>query len=234
MREHGSLPRAREDGLLEERVGEELLLYDQHSHTAHCLSPIAACIWRHCDGEHDTTKLAELAGVSQSLVADALHELREKDLLDVEPELMQSTIPGISRREAIGRVARYGAAAAAGSMIVSATAATPAMASSGEVACNFGVSANPVTLKGKGTITITIKKEGGPAGESPKGLNIALGNGVTEEPLEVAKCLSKKYNVGDTETFVLKYDGVGAKDTTKVEVFDQNNCKSEVTVTTQP
>jgi hypothetical protein len=132
MRGYGSSPRARQDGLLEETAGEELLLYDQDSHTAHCLRPIAACVWRHCDGEHDLTGLAELAGASESLVADALHELREKDLLVAEPQLMQSAIPGESRREAIGRVARYGAAAAAGSMIVSATAATPAMASSGE------------------------------------------------------------------------------------------------------
>jgi hypothetical protein len=132
MREHESLPRARKDGLLLETVGEELLLYDRDSHTAHCLSPIAACVWRHCDGEHDGTKLAELAGVSENLVADALHELREKDLLAAEPPIMRSTAPGISRREAIGRAARVGAAAAGASLIVSATAATPAMASSGE------------------------------------------------------------------------------------------------------
>ncbi len=130
MYEHGSPPRARQDGLLKEAVGEELLLYDRDSHTAHCLSPIAACVWRHCDGEHDLTGLAELAETSERLVADALHELREKDLLVAEPQLMQNTIPGESRREAIGRVARYGAAAAAGSMVVSATAATPAMAAS--------------------------------------------------------------------------------------------------------
>jgi hypothetical protein len=132
MYEYGSLPRARRDGLLEETVGEELLLYDRGSHTAHCLSPIAASVWRHCDGEHDATELAALAGASESVVADALHELREKDLLDAEPELLQSTILGVSRREAISRAARYGAAAAAGSLIVSATAATPAMASSGK------------------------------------------------------------------------------------------------------
>jgi hypothetical protein len=139
MREHGSLPRARKDDLLVEEAGEELLLYDRDSHTAHCLSPIAACVWRHCDGEHDLTDLAQLAGASESLVADALHELREKDLLAAEPQLMQSTVPGISRREAIGRVARYGAAAAGASLIVSATAATPAMASSGEVGgCAMG------------------------------------------------------------------------------------------------
>lgn len=135
MHQDGPLPRARRDGLLEETVGEELLLYDQKSHTAHCLSPIAACVWRHCDGEYDLAGLAQLVGASENLVAGALHELREKDLLVVEPELMQSTIPGESRREAIGRAARYGAAAAAGSMIVSATAATPAMAASSTVCC---------------------------------------------------------------------------------------------------
>jgi hypothetical protein len=146
MSENGWLPQARQDGLLEEMVGEELLLYDQDSHTAHCLSPIAACVWRHCDGEHDLTGLAELAGASERLVADALHELREKDLLDAEPKLMQSTIPGESRREAIVRVGRYGAAAAAGSMIVSATAATPAMASSGEsvVCCQCFINTNQI------------------------------------------------------------------------------------------
>lgn len=135
MQEPGSLPRARQDGLLEEMVGEELLLYDRESHTAHCLSPVAACVWWHCDGEHDVAELAVFAGVSEKLVADALHELREKGLLDAEPTLRQSVIPGESRREAIGRVARYGAAAAAGSMVVSATAATPAMASSGGETC---------------------------------------------------------------------------------------------------
>ena len=128
-----------EDGLLEETLGEELLLYDRDSHTAHCLSPITACVWRHCDGERDVTELAELAGASESLVADALHELREKDLLAIEPPLMQSTVPGISRREAIGRVARYGAAATAVPLIVSATAATPAMAGSGEEPKTCGV-----------------------------------------------------------------------------------------------
>ena len=135
MHQDGSLPRARRDGLLEETLGEELLLYDQDNHTAHCLSPIAACVWRHCDGEHDVTELAELAGASKNLVADALHELHEKDLLDTEPPLTESPVSGVSRREAIVRGARLGGAAAAGSLIISATAATPAMASSEESPC---------------------------------------------------------------------------------------------------
>jgi len=132
MHHDGSPPRARRDGLLEEALGEELLLYDQNSHTAHCLSPIAARVWQRCDGERDVTELAELVGTSENLVADALRQLSEKDLLAGEPTLTQSTLPGVSRREALGRMARVGAAAAGASLIVSATAATPAMASSGE------------------------------------------------------------------------------------------------------
>jgi hypothetical protein len=137
MHEQGSRPRARRKRLLKEMVGEELLIYDQDSHTAHCLSPIAASVWRHCDGGHDVTELTGLVDAGESMVIDALHELRGKDLLDAEPELMQDAVVGISRREAIGRVARYGAAAAAAPLIVSATAATPAMASSGTVSCKI-------------------------------------------------------------------------------------------------
>ena len=135
MSQYGSLPRARRGGLLEETLGEELLLYDQGSHTAHCLSPNAASVWRHCDGERDVSELAELAGVSKNLVAEALHELREKELLDAEPQLTQSAVPGESRREAIGRIAGIGGAAAGASLIVSAAAATPAMASSSQTCC---------------------------------------------------------------------------------------------------
>lgn len=135
MHEHGLLPRACQDGLLEETVGDELLLYDQNSHTAHCLSPIAACVWQHCDGEHDVTELAGLAGVNESLVTAALQELREKDLLDAESQFLQGTARDISRREAIVRGVRVGVATAAVPLIVSATAATPAMASSGTAAC---------------------------------------------------------------------------------------------------
>ena len=132
MHDYGWLPRSRGDGLLEEAIGEELLLYDIESHTAHCLTPVAACVWRHCDGGHNVTQLAQLAGADESLIAEALHELRERELLNAEPELVtsESVVSGVSRREAFVQAARYGAAAAAGSMIVSATAATPAMASS--------------------------------------------------------------------------------------------------------
>ncbi len=133
-----------------------------HNHnTAHCLSPIAACIWRHCNGDRDITELAELTGASESLVADTLHELREKDLLDAEPAPMQDTVLGESRRETSVRVARYGATAAGASMIVSATAATPAMASSGEAleCCQCYENSNEVCACGMASTAFECMKQ---------------------------------------------------------------------------
>jgi hypothetical protein len=119
MHENGRLPRARQDGPLRSRESHRSLFEPGRSLRLAALR-----------GEHDLAELAVLAGASEDLVAGALYELREKNLLDAEPDVKQSTVPGESRREAIVRVGRYGAAAAAGSMIVSATAATPALASS--------------------------------------------------------------------------------------------------------
>jgi hypothetical protein len=185
MYEYGSLPRARQDGLLEETVGEELLVYDQNSHTAHCLSPIAASVWRHCDGERDVSELAVLAGASESLVADALYELREKNLLDAEPELTPGIGASESRREAIVRVTRYGAAAAAGSMIVSATAATPAMASSTEWEINEGETEKGLRCNGTSTRNCCICSR-----------NSARGTG------DQRSCETQFCNVGTHGTFV--------------------------------
>ena len=109
--------------------------------------------------ERDLAELAVLAGTSEDLVANALHELCEKDLLDVEPQLMQSTISGESRREAIGRVARYGAVAATGSMIVSATAATPAMASSGEEKGSGGTEGGQTCIVKSGSTCCMCKND---------------------------------------------------------------------------
>ncbi len=135
MRMDRALPRARQEGLLEEAVDAELILYDQSSHIAHCLSPIAAAVWRHCNGRCDVDALAQLVGVSDDLVANVLQELEAKDLLDGEQQLEQGDVR-ISRRDALGRAARYGVAATAGSLVVSAIASTPAMASSGTFFCS--------------------------------------------------------------------------------------------------
>src|SRR6266446_1771724 len=51
-------PRLREDGLVVQELPEEVLVYDLARHKAHCLSPLAAAIWRACDGR---TTVGEIA-----------------------------------------------------------------------------------------------------------------------------------------------------------------------------
>ncbi len=55
-------PRAREDNLIVEPVGDELLVYDRDRHQAHCLSRATAFIWRRCDGEHSAKELTRILG----------------------------------------------------------------------------------------------------------------------------------------------------------------------------
>jgi hypothetical protein len=116
MTDPNHLPSARKSGLSIQRLDDEVLVYDLERDVAHCLSPDAARVWEACDG---VTPVAALATeLSDELVADALGELAEKQLLEEMPQA------GLSRRRFMGRVV---ATAAATPLIVS-VAAQPAAA----------------------------------------------------------------------------------------------------------
>jgi hypothetical protein len=130
MHDYGSRPRAREEGLVVQELGDETLVYDRDTDVAHCLSAIAAHVWKGCDGAHGITDLALFAATSESLVEEALGELLQKGLLvDGEPIVTDGS--SVSRRHAIARIAKIGAGATALPLIISATAATPAALASG-------------------------------------------------------------------------------------------------------
>ena len=44
-------PLARSEELVIEELGDELLVYDERTQRAHCLSATAARVWRACDGK---------------------------------------------------------------------------------------------------------------------------------------------------------------------------------------
>jgi DNA-binding MarR family transcriptional regulator len=73
---------ARRDGVLSERLGEEIVLYDQEADTAHCLAPALAAVWEHADGTRSDTQIAHATGLDERDVADALDQLREAGLLE--------------------------------------------------------------------------------------------------------------------------------------------------------
>jgi len=101
-------PLAQREGLLVEELDNELVIYELKRHLIHSLNPTTACVWRHCDGETTTTKLAalltEATGLpnNEDLVWVALEQLEKIHLLR-EPLPMNRPV-GLSRRATIRRL----------------------------------------------------------------------------------------------------------------------------------
>ena len=54
------LAKARHDRLVVEAVSDELVVYDLDRGTVHLLNPVAALVWKHCDGRTTVAQLASL------------------------------------------------------------------------------------------------------------------------------------------------------------------------------
>src|SRR5216683_761949 len=129
------LPKARQDRLLVQEVGDELVVYDQERDHAHCLNRTAALVWRLCDGQ---TSVAELTGmlqkelkipVNEELIEMALDRLGKAKLL--QPRLTRpADAVAISRRQMIRKLGLAGALTLALPVITTLIAPTPAQAAS--------------------------------------------------------------------------------------------------------
>jgi hypothetical protein len=117
------LPLRRSDGLLTERVGDEVVVLDERSGQAHCLTAPAAAVWDLCDGSHGVARIGQLADLPDGEAAGALAALRELELL--EPELDEP------RRVTRRTVARRAIQAGAGAIVLSAMIPAAAAAASG-------------------------------------------------------------------------------------------------------
>jgi hypothetical protein len=109
-------------GLVVETVGDEVIVIDQDSGRAHCLSGLAAAIWERCDGTHDVTRLATYSGVDAERVEATLAELDELGLLECDAE----PSPGLTRRMVAQRALKVGA----GALVLSVALPTAASAAS--------------------------------------------------------------------------------------------------------
>ena len=115
-------PKARTEQLISERIDDELVIYDQLNHVAHCLSHDAVLVWEHCDGWLSQAEIAERLGLSPEMVAGAVDSLDECRLLDEGPV----AAPGYSRRQAAIRLATIGGAALAAPLVYSVDVGTAA------------------------------------------------------------------------------------------------------------
>ena len=128
------LPVARKSRLLVRELAEEVLVYDEEGHRAHCLNRTAALVWKSCDGKTTVARIAERVGgqlsthVPEELVWLALEQLAEFDLLAGGARPSES--PGlISRRRMLRRLGI--AAAVSLPLITSVVSPTAAQAQSG-------------------------------------------------------------------------------------------------------
>lgn len=119
---HTRTPLARSDQLVVEPAGEELLVYDQRSDRAHCLSSTAALVWRTCDGRSTAEQISGALALDVETVSRAIAELEACELLETP------VTTGVTRREATASLAKMGAAAATAPLVYSITAPTPALA----------------------------------------------------------------------------------------------------------
>jgi hypothetical protein len=127
-------PKARRDGLILQELPDELLIYDQKTHRAHCLNASAAAVFRIADGSRSIDAIARDAGASlgaslgEDMVWLALDELAENDLLESP---LSRDVPRPTRREVLAVGAASGAAAIMLPVVLAITAPTPAYAESG-------------------------------------------------------------------------------------------------------
>jgi hypothetical protein len=125
----GASPLARAEGIISERVDEELVIYDTHNQTAHALTAAAASVWEHCDGRRSAEQIARELHLGHAIVAQAVAELNECGLLAEAPP------DGVSRRIALRRIAKAGGAAIIGAPLISTVVILPASAASSPPTC---------------------------------------------------------------------------------------------------
>jgi len=127
------LPRARNKDLAIQDMNAETLIYDKRSHKAHCLTPLAGMVWRHCDGSRNKADLAKIVSTNLGLPEDtdvvdlALQELMQADLLDATVPASQEQFQH-TRRELLRKFRNHAVAAAVLVPLVSSIMTQSAMA----------------------------------------------------------------------------------------------------------
>jgi hypothetical protein len=109
------------------------MVYDQDADTAHVLSDDVARVWQLCDGRTDVQRIAVDLSLDASVVASALNELERCGLLTATTTTALEAA-AMSRRAAMKKVAKVGAAAASAPLIYSLVIA-PSAAMATPIAC---------------------------------------------------------------------------------------------------
>ena len=91
--------KARDDDLLVHPVEDEIVVYDRTRKRAHRLNVVVAKVWGLLDGEQSVSEIADELEVDESVVALAVDDLANAQLLESSEPL------SVSRRSALRKVA---------------------------------------------------------------------------------------------------------------------------------
>jgi hypothetical protein len=133
-------PQVRTEALVSERVDDELVIYDELSQTAHCLSRDAAAVWEGCDGRRSRADISRELALDRAVVDDTLSELDQRGLLLDASE--PADRDGYSRRQAGIRLAKVGAVAFTAPLVYS-VAIGPASAAASTCSMNSQCAGRP-------------------------------------------------------------------------------------------
>jgi Coenzyme PQQ synthesis protein D (PqqD) len=128
-------PKARRKGLLVEKVGDEVLVYNLERHRAHCLNGTAARVWKLCTGRFTMEQIASQFDIAldnaqrESVVRDTVSQFQRLGL--VEPD--EGAVSAVSRRQLVQRIRIGVAAGVVLPLVTSIVAPTPAYATSRNV-----------------------------------------------------------------------------------------------------
>src|SRR5690242_20475233 len=99
---------ARSEDLLVEQIDGEAVVYDLESKEVHCLKPLAAVVFAHCDGTSTTDEIAHIAerelGTTFTArdVEDAVNQLEAIGLVETPLVVLKD---GVSRRDVMKKTA---------------------------------------------------------------------------------------------------------------------------------
>jgi hypothetical protein len=133
-------PCARQEQLLVEEAGDELVVYDQERQQAHRLNRTAALVWQHCDGKRTPKQMATLLQkelnpeADETLVWVTLDRLSGANLLQAPLQRSREQARA-SRRQFVRKVGMVGALSLMIPVITTIVAPTPAQAQSQGTGC---------------------------------------------------------------------------------------------------
>jgi hypothetical protein len=102
-------PKAREENLIIQEIGGEILVYDLQTNKALCLNQTSALVWQNCDGVRNPLEIARRmektlgSPIQEDFVWFALSQLKKENLLENDKDL-SSPFTGLARREVIKKI----------------------------------------------------------------------------------------------------------------------------------